>query len=102
MKRLQIIETPFFMDLLSMDPGDRWEKKLYEKIGDCDLFLLFWSQAAKESKYVIQEAEYALKQQNRIRTVSPALCPSSWNGTSSRRPALRRYTSMIALDTLFP
>ena len=41
LKRLQIIETPFFMDLLSMDPGDRWEKKLYEKIGDCDLFLLF-------------------------------------------------------------
>jgi TIR domain len=67
LKRVQIMEimkTPFFMDLLSMDPGDRWKKKLYKKIGDCDLFLLFWSQAAKESKWVIKEAKYALKRQN--------------------------------------
>lgn len=54
---LQITKTKFFMDLLSLDPGDRWEKRLYEQIDRCDLFLLFWSQAAKDSQWVLREAE---------------------------------------------
>jgi energy-coupling factor transporter ATP-binding protein EcfA2 len=66
LKRVQMLEvmkTKFFQDILSLDPGDRWEKKLYENIDHCDLFLLFWSQAAKSSDWVIKEAEYALKRQ---------------------------------------
>lgn len=61
--RVQMLEAvgiKYFQDLLSLDPGDRWEKKLYENIDKCDLFLLFWSQHAKDSKWVIKEAEYAL------------------------------------------
>ncbi len=50
---LNVMKTKFFIDLLSLDPGDRWEKKLYETIPHCDLFLLFWSQAAKNSEWVI-------------------------------------------------
>ncbi|WP_164938318.1 toll/interleukin-1 receptor domain-containing protein [Bradyrhizobium guangzhouense] len=60
---LQIMKTKLFMDMLSLDPGDRWEKKLYEHISRCDLFLLFWSQAARDSHWVIREAEYALERQ---------------------------------------
>ncbi len=53
------IET--FQDVVSLEPGQRWERQLYRHIDDCDLFLLFWSQAARNSEWVIKEAEYALK-----------------------------------------
>ena len=43
-----------------MEPGERWEKQLYRQIDGCDLFLLFWSQAAKDSEWVKREVGYAL------------------------------------------
>ncbi len=52
--------TSFFNDLLSLEPGERWEQKLYEQIDRCDVFYLFWSTHAKASKWVTQEIEYAL------------------------------------------
>ena len=72
---LQILKTEFFLDLLSLDPGDRWEKKLYEQIDQCDLFLLFWSQAAKDSQWVLQEAEHALKHQQENPDSEPDIVP---------------------------
>jgi hypothetical protein len=72
---LEIMKTEFFQDLLSLDPGDRWERKLYEQIDRCDLFLLFWSQAAKDSQWVIQEAEYALKKQQLNPDSEPDIVP---------------------------
>ena len=64
LKRVQMLdklEIDFFQDLISLNPGERWEKKLYENINDSDIFFLFWSTAAKESKWVLQELEYAIK-----------------------------------------
>jgi TIR domain-containing protein len=49
------------MDLLSLDPGQRWERQLYSEIDQCDLFLLFWSNEARNSKWVNLEIEYALE-----------------------------------------
>ena len=72
---LNVLKTKFFIDLLSLDPGDRWEKKLYETIRKCDLFLLFWSQAAKNMKWVIREVEYALKQQSQNQGDEPDIVP---------------------------
>lgn len=72
---LNVMKTKFFLDLLSLDPGDRWEKKLYETIRACDLFLLFWSQAAKDSQWVIREAEYALNQQSQNQNHEPDIVP---------------------------
>lgn len=72
---LQIMKSNFFMDLLSLDPGDRWKKKLYKHIDRCDLFLLFWSQAAKDSPWVLQEAEYALKRQQGNPNSEPDIVP---------------------------
>ena len=72
---LNVMKTAFFLDLLSLDPGDRWEKKLYEKIHDCDLFLLFWSQAAKDLQWVIREAEYALIRQSQNQDREPDIVP---------------------------
>ncbi len=78
LKRVQmlaVLKTQFFQDILSLDPGDRWEKKLYENIDRSDLFLLFWSQAAKNSQWVIREAEYALKRQGQDPASEPDIVP---------------------------
>jgi hypothetical protein len=72
---LEVLKTKFFQDILSIDPGDRWEKKLYENIDRCDLFLLFWSEAAKESQWVLKEAEYALAHQQKNPQSEPDLVP---------------------------
>ena len=52
--------TDFFTDLLSLEPGECWEKRLYEEIDRCDVFYLFWSSQARASKWVMKEAKYAL------------------------------------------
>jgi hypothetical protein len=60
--RVQVLRAAriqYFQDI-DMDPGERWEQELYKQIDQCDLFLLFWSQAAKDSKWVRREVEYAL------------------------------------------
>lgn len=78
LERVQMLETlgiKYFQDLLSLDPGDRWEKKLYENIDKCDLFLLFWSQNAKDSKWVIMEAEYALARKHGDDDAPPEIKP---------------------------
>ena len=78
LKRLQMLEvmkTKFFQDILSIEAGDRWKKKLYQNIDRCDLFLLFWSQAAKDSEWVIKEAEYALAHQRENPHREPDLVP---------------------------
>jgi TIR domain-containing protein len=64
LKRVQLLGTlgiDFFQDVLSLDPGQRWEQELYRQIEECDLFLLFWSTAAKESDWVRKEALEALR-----------------------------------------
>jgi hypothetical protein len=58
-----LLRMRFFQDFLSLDPGERWERRLYEEIDRSDLFLLFWSNAASQSEYVRKEAEYALMRQ---------------------------------------
>lgn len=50
-----------FQDVLSLDPGDRWEQKLYKHIDECDAVLLFWSSNAKRSEWVIKECVYAIE-----------------------------------------
>ncbi len=60
---LQATRTEYFQDVLSLDPGERWERALYKHIDDCDLFLLFWSKAARSSEWVLKEAQHALERQ---------------------------------------
>lgn len=52
-----------FQDILELDPGDRWERRLYEEIDHCDVFFLFWSKAASASEWVQREIEHALDRQ---------------------------------------
>ncbi len=78
MKRVQMLarcHISFFQDILSLEPGERWERKLYEHIDDCDVFMLFWSNASKESKWVRQEYEYALKRKGADDSTPPEIVP---------------------------
>ncbi|MBD2562307.1 MULTISPECIES: toll/interleukin-1 receptor domain-containing protein [Nostoc] len=64
-----------FQDILNLEPGDRWEQELYRNIDECDLFLLFWSTAAKESPWVLKEVLYALERQGSDGLRSPEIIP---------------------------
>ncbi len=62
LKRAQALRAAgvdFFNDLLSLEPGERWEQRPYGEIDRCDVFLLFWSRAARESQWVRKEIEHA-------------------------------------------
>ncbi len=51
-----------FMDCVSLRAGQDWERSLEQEITACDLFLLFWSSHAKDSKWVTWEWQTALRQ----------------------------------------
>jgi hypothetical protein len=72
---LEVTEQEYFQDILSLNPGKRWKKKLYENIDRCDVFFLFWSQAAKDSRWVRKEAKYALARQQKNPDSEPDLVP---------------------------
>jgi hypothetical protein len=44
----------------SLSPGERWEPQLLRSINEADVFVLFWSQAAKQSEQVEREWQDAL------------------------------------------
>jgi hypothetical protein len=56
---LRAFNVNFFQDALDLSPGERWERRLYAEIDSCDTFVLFWSHHARQSEWVIREAEYA-------------------------------------------
>lgn len=64
-----------FQDVLSLEPGERWQKTLYTRIDECDLFLLFWSHSARASEWVLKEARYALARQNGDAQGPPTIRP---------------------------
>jgi hypothetical protein len=78
LRRVQIL-TPlrieFFQEALNLEPAARWEKQLYRYIDDCDLFLLFWSSAAKRSEWILREARYALERAARDPFGRPEIRP---------------------------
>ncbi len=50
----------FLRDVVTLKSGQDWNAELLEMIDRADIFQLFWSAAAADSKYVRQEWEYAL------------------------------------------
>ncbi len=57
---LSLVGISYFQDLLALEPGDRWSRRIELGIDDCDLFLLFWSSRAKSSEWVRREVRHAL------------------------------------------
>jgi len=72
MRRLGI---DVFQDLLSLEPGERWERRLYQEIDRCDLFFLFWSSAARNSEWVGKEWRYALARKGPAEISPPDIIP---------------------------
>jgi tetratricopeptide (TPR) repeat protein len=72
---LHLVGIEVFHDVLQLEPGERWEKNLYFEIDNCDLFLLFWSDAARRSEWVVKEAEYALHCRERNHGERPQIKP---------------------------
>jgi hypothetical protein len=62
-------------DILSLEPGDIWEPKLMKYIDECDLFLLFWSNAAKQSEFVHKEIQYAMQRKQGNDYAPPKIIP---------------------------
>jgi serine/threonine-protein kinase len=78
LKRAQMLarmKIDFFQDVLDLEPGQRWERQLYRRIDECDLFLLFWSSAAKQSDWVLKEVEYALGRKGGDEAAPPEIVP---------------------------
>jgi tetratricopeptide (TPR) repeat protein len=68
-----------FQDCLDLKPGEEFKPRLDNEIRDRDLFLLFWSKSASESKWVGWELETALKEKGeqalQIHPLDPGVKP---------------------------
>jgi TIR domain len=79
------IDQDFFMDILSLSAGERWERQLYRKIDECDVFMLFWSENARQSEWVEKETEYALKKEAETKK-QPRFLPFPLEGPPPPKP----------------
>ena len=89
LKRVDAIRAAglgFFQDILSIEPGEAWEPRLYAEIDRCDLFLLFWSSHAAASPWVVREAEYALQRRGHSPDGLPDITPIILEGPPTPLP----------------
>ena len=73
-------DMDFFIDIMRLNTGSKWEPSLYREIDQRDVMYLFWSRNAKESEWVNKEWKYAFdtKGEDFIEPVpieQPDLCP---------------------------
>ncbi|MDX2137996.1 MAG: TIR domain-containing protein [Chloroflexota bacterium] len=59
----------YLRDVISLRSGQDWNSEILKLIETADLFQLFWSPTAAESKYVREEWEHALKFNRPVRPV---------------------------------
>ena len=72
---LEILKTKFFQDILSLDPGDRWEKTPTKTSIAATCSCCFGHRRQRDPQWVIKEAEYALAHQQKNRGGEPDLVP---------------------------
>lgn len=85
-KIVRALGMRFFQDVLSLDPGERWEQRLYTELDRSDVLLLFWSRAAKESEWVRKEVGYALARNGGNDDAPPAIRPILIEGPPVEKP----------------
>ena len=52
-------DMDIFFDVEALRSGEKWEEAIHQEIGNRDILYLFWSNYAKESKWVDTEWRYA-------------------------------------------
>ncbi|RYE53252.1 MAG: toll/interleukin-1 receptor domain-containing protein, partial [Sphingobacteriales bacterium] len=72
---LNLVKLDFFQDLLTLEPGDEWEAKIYDYINKCDVFFIFWSKAASESEWVKKETLHAYQLKKKSKGAKPDIIP---------------------------
>ncbi len=72
---MRLLGIEFFHALLSLKPGERWERALYKHIDESDVFFLFWSAAANKSEWVEKEVRYALARKGADDERPPEILP---------------------------
>jgi hypothetical protein len=78
LKRVQMLarcRIDFFQDLLTLEPGERWQRALYKMIDRSDVVFLFWSRAARDSEWVRKEIQYALERKAGNEAAPPEIVP---------------------------
>jgi TIR domain len=78
LKRIQMLRTvgiKYFQDVVDLEPGNRFEPLIFQRIEECDLFLLFWSTAARSSEWVDRELQHALQRKAGREDAPPAIRP---------------------------
>jgi len=84
---LSALKMEYFQDILTLSPGEHWERRIYSKIQSCDVFLLFWSRHAQLSQWVIREAEFALAcRKDSADNQSPEIVPILLEGPPAPAP----------------
>ena len=58
---LRSLDIDCFQDVRDIEPGEDWARRVYAEIERRDLFVLFWSRAARESEWVRLEALHAVE-----------------------------------------
>lgn len=83
---LDAARIKYFMDMLSLDPGERWKRGLYKHIDNCDVVFLFWSKAARASNWVEKEVLYALDRRGGDDSAPPDIIPIIIEGPPPEPP----------------
>lgn len=83
---LNLVKIRFFQDLLTLEPGDPFEKLIYKYIDESDVFFLFWSTAASQSEWVLREVEYAIKRKSEKAENPPEIIPVIIEGPPPAKP----------------
>jgi len=83
---LSVVGIQYFQDVLSLEPGDRWSKRIELGIDECDLFLLFWSSDARQSEAVRQEVRHALARKRGNDLSPPEIRPVILEGPPIAEP----------------
>jgi hypothetical protein len=83
---LNLVKLKFFQDLLTLEPGDEWEKLIPQYISTCDVFFLFWSKAASESTWVKKEILLALGRKGDNDDLPPEIIPVIIEGPPPAKP----------------
>jgi serine/threonine-protein kinase len=72
---LRAVGIDCFQDVDDLKPGDRWWDEIANCIRTCDLFLLFWSDAARSSEWVRRELKEALARKGTDDFAPPEIKP---------------------------